>query len=316
MGSYPIHVGSNPAPASNIIGLHGRKANTQLRFRKESQKMKVRSPLVWLGGKARMVPKIIPLIPKHRIFVEVFGGGMSLLLAHGPSEIEVYNDLDSGLVNFFRVIRDPDKFGRFYHYAIYTPYSREEFLFCRDSWDKSPDEVIKAYRWYIKNRFSFGGMCRSWGRTVTSSSRGMTEAASSWIGILYDLPEIHRRIMRVQIENKDFRAILKDYDTPDTFFYCDPPYIPETRRDGKYAHELTAADHRELVEMLLALKGAAILSGYAHPLYQPLEAAGWERQDYELSCRVTGRTKDSRHMTKEQLKRVESLWISPKCKEH
>lgn len=275
--------------------------------------MKVRSPLVWLGGKARMVSKIIPLIPKHRIFVEAFGGGASLLLAHEPSEIEVYNDLDSGLVNFFRVLRDPALFARLYHYAIYTPYSREEFILCRDTWNKPNDDVVRAYRWYIKNRFSFAGMGRSWGRTVTSSSRGMTEAPSSWLSILHDLPEIHRRIMRVQIENKDFRAILKDYDTPETFFYLDPPYVLDTRRDGEYEHELSIEDHQDLVAHLLNVKGLTILSGYAHPIYKPLEEAGWQRRDFEHSCQVAGRTRDSRHITKDQRKRIETLWISPNC---
>jgi len=60
-----------------------------------------------------MVNKLLPLIPKHHTYVEVFGGAANLLLAKEPSAVEVYNDIDSGLVNFFRVIRDKDKFKRF-----------------------------------------------------------------------------------------------------------------------------------------------------------------------------------------------------------
>jgi DNA adenine methylase len=273
--------------------------------------MKMRSPVVWLGGKSMMVPKLLPLLPTYKIYVEVFGGGANLLFAKEPAGIEIYNDLDSGLVTFFRVIRDPKKFGRLYHYAINTPYSREEFLYCRDSWMKCKDEVLKAYRWYVKNRMSFAGLGKSWGRTVTSSTRGMAEAPASWMSILALLPEIHRRLMRVQIEQKDFRAIITEYDTPETFFYCDPPYVPETRRDGKYENELSLSDHQDLINLLLNIKGKAILSGYAHQVHQPLEKAGWERRDFETTCKVTGRTRDSKHMTKDQLKRIESVWISP-----
>lgn len=279
--------------------------------------MKLRSPVVWFGGKSAMIPKLLPMLPppqSYRIYVEVFGGGANLLFAKEPAGIEIYNDLDSGLVTFFRVLRDPHKFGRFYHYAICTPYSREEFLYCRDTWDQPKDDVIRAYRWYVKNRFSFAGLGRSWGRSVTSSTRGIAEAPASWLSILGQLPEIHRRLMLVQIEQKDFRNIIAEYDTPETFFYLDPPYVMETRRDGKYEHEMTLADHQDLINLLLNIKGKAILSGYAHPVHQPLKDAGWERRDFETVCKVTGRTKGSKHLTKEELRRIESVWIGPNMK--
>jgi DNA adenine methylase len=152
----------------------------------------------------------------------------------------------------------------------------------------------------------------SWGRSVTTSHRGMAETASSWLSILEMIPEIHRRLMRVQIEQKDFREILRDYDTPETLFYCDPPYVPEARKSGKYLHELTEDDHRELVEISLGLQGKVILSGYAHPIYEALVEAGWERKDFQTFCTVTGRTRDGKNIPKEALKRVESVWISPK----
>jgi DNA adenine methylase len=257
-----------------------------------------------------MVAKILPLFPEHEIYVEPFGGGASLLFAKEPSKVEVYNDLDNGLITLFRVLRDPEKFKRFYHYCIFTPYSREEWRSSR-TWEECKDEVEKAYRWFILVRMSFAGLRSSWGRTVTTSSRGMAETASSWLSIVEMIPNIHRRLIRVQIEQKDFRQILKDYDTSETFFYCDPPYIPETRKEGCYTHEMTMADHEELVDILLGLQGKAILSGYAHSIYKPLEEAGWERKDYQTRCTVNGNTRTSRYIPKEQMQRVESVWIKP-----
>jgi DNA adenine methylase len=237
-----------------------------------------------------MVAKLLPLLSEHKIYVEPFGGGGSILMAKEPSSVEVYNDLDKGLVTLFRVIRDPEKFGRFYHLAINTPYDREEWRACRD-WEKYSDEVVRAWAFFVSVRQNFAGLRTSWGRTITSSHRGMAESASSWMAIMEMLPEIHHRLMMVQVENKDFRAILREYDTQETLFYCDPPYIPETRRDGKYEHEMTADDHKELVKILLGLKSKVVLSRYAHDIYEPLEKAGWERKDWETHCIVAGGTR-------------------------
>ena len=123
--------------------------------------------------------------------------------------------------------------------------------------------------------------------------------------------------MRVQIEHADFRNILDQYDSPDTFFYLDPPYVAETRKGGGYAHELTGTDHAELVELLLGLKGKAMLSGYAHELYAPLEAVGWHRKDVPTLCSAAGRVRGSGlqgvGQVKEKQKRTETIWRSPNC---
>lgn len=262
-----------------------------------------------------MVTKLLPLIPSHRIYVEPFGGGASLLFAKEPSLVEVYNDIDSGLVNFFRVLRDPIKFDRLLKLASLTPYSREEYEYCRDTWNACEDDVERAYRWYVVVRMSFNGN-HSWSYNVTASSRGMAEATSRWLSAIDRLPAVHERIMRVQIEHDDFRRILERYDTPETFFYLDPPYIPETRRGGKYKHELTEDDHRDLVSLLLNLQGMAMLSGYAHEIYTPLEEAGWKRIDFETTCHAAGRTRQTGILGKgaamRKQKRVESVWLCPK----
>lgn len=89
--------------------------------------MRLRSPITWVGGKGLMVGKLLKLLPPHRHYVEVFGGGASLLSAKGPAGgVEVYNDIDAGLVHFFRTLRDPKLFWEFYVKAISTPYSRLE----------------------------------------------------------------------------------------------------------------------------------------------------------------------------------------------
>ncbi len=203
-----------------------------------------------------MVKKLLPLIPEHRIYTEVFGGGASLLFAKKPSPVEVYNDLDSGLVTFFRVIRDPDKLDDLFEKANFTPYSREDYDDCLKTWETCIDDVDRAYRWFVAARMSFGGVFgNGWGSIVTSTSRGMASTCSGWLSVIDLLPAIHERVMRTQIDHADFRKIFKRYDTPETFFYADPPYIPETRKSGGYRHELTVDDHKDLVQILLGLQG-------------------------------------------------------------
>lgn len=91
----------------------------------------MKSPISWFGGKYYLAHKIIKLFPPHSIYVEPFGGAAHVLFAKEPSPVEVYNDIDSGLVNFFRVLRDPKSFGELALLCSLTPYSREEYYYFR-----------------------------------------------------------------------------------------------------------------------------------------------------------------------------------------
>jgi DNA adenine methylase len=105
------------------------------------------------------------------------------------------------------------------------------------------------------------------------------------------------------------------YDSPTSLFLADPPYVPDTRRGGKYTHELTVADHQELVGILLRLQGKAILCGYNHPVYDVLVVHGWSRRSTGITCSLAGRTRVSglqgEGKVSEQQQREESVWISP-----
>lgn len=90
-----------------------------------------------------MVKHLLNFVPPHYIYVEPFGGAAWLLFAKPPSPVEVYNDIDSGLVNFYRVLRDPEKFKEFYRLVSLTPYSREEFYYCMSTWKECENDVEK-----------------------------------------------------------------------------------------------------------------------------------------------------------------------------
>jgi len=280
--------------------------------------MKLRSPIQYFGGKGNMTAKIVPVLNNipHTRYVEVFGGGASILLAKPPVSIEVYNDIDHHLYDFFTVLSNPRLFAKFYRRVAVMPYSRQLYYHCYDTWESETDLMERVVKWYITARQGFGGQLnnRSWSFCVTASGRGMARNNSSWLSIIKMLPEIHTRLQRVQIECRDFRFILDTYDTPETLFYIDPPYVHSTRdKAARYDNEMTDQDHQDLVAILLQLKGKAVLSGYNQEIYKPLEEAGWERKDWQTACHAAGKTRTSKLQGNgsalKNAPRIESVWI-------
>ena len=272
----------------------------------------MQSPVKWFGGKSDMASMIAGLFPPHRIYVEVFGGGGSVLFNKSPSAVEVYNDLDSGLVTFFRVVRDTELAPKLYFLASRTPYSREEYLYARDHWRDEHDPVRKAFYWYVTMRMGYGSVMspsNGWSRS-RKTGRKMSQCNQAWISSNGRLAEAQDRLMQVQIEQQDYRKLITDFDTSETVFYIDPPYVHDTRRGGNYDHELTDDDHRDLVELLLGLRGEAVLSGYATELYAPLIKAGWKLQTHDRVCKVGFNTQANK-LDLAKAARTECLWISP-----
>ena len=274
---------------------------------------RLRSPLIWYGGKGMMVSKLLPLLPPHRTYVEVFGGGASLLFAKSPSPVEVYNDIDGNVVNFFTVLRDEEKFKRFKRMCEATPYSRRMWKECKERMNEG-DDVERAWRFFVAVRQSQSA-CGGWSCRVEGVTGGMARGVSAWLATVDGLHHVHDRLRRVQIECDDFRRIIERYDYPDCLFYCDPPYVQDSRAAGVPYADMTLEDHKELVDLLLSIEGMAMLSGYKHEVYLPLEEAGWKRYDFETSCHAVGRTRGTGVLGEgsatAKYPRVESVWVSP-----
>lgn len=238
-----------------------------------------KSPIGWFGGKYYMTNKIIKLFPKHKIYVEVFGGAAHVLFKKQPSEIEIYNDIDSGLYNFFKILRNEYKANILKQKLDLTPYSREEFYHCRDTWKNEKDEIEKVRKWYIALMQSFSASFNTWSHSKSLSRRGMSQTVSRWLGnIENDLPNAINRFKTVQIEHMDFRNIIKKYDSKETLFYLDPPYIHKTRKmTYTYTYEMSDQDHKDLINLLINIKGKVILSGYNNEIYNTLIDNNWNK---------------------------------------
>lgn len=233
----------------------------------------------WAGGKGRQLKDLLPLIPLSTTYVEPFGGGASVLLNKQPSEVEVYNDLDSALVNLFEVVRDDDTFDEFALQLEWTPYSRTAFADAVRGHADGDNRVTRAVMFYTMLNQSISGkrlaLPSEWSR---SRYQNLSER---WHLRQEKLGPIHKRISRVQIECRDALDILQEWDGPDTVFYCDPPYILETRKKQKYYAVEPGDDyHHQLVDVLLEVQGMVILSGYEHAIYERLREHGWMTDIY------------------------------------
>ena len=220
-------------------------------------------PLIsYYGGKQRLAPKLIPLIPPHNTYVEPFAGGAALLFAKGKPKIttnnhyrEVVNDKDGRITTLYRVARErPDELIRLLEL---TPYSRDDYqraaLIVKGQ--IMADELMVAWAVYVSLQMSFANKLNG-GFGVRLLSQN--SAASYTQGKLC-LPEQCARLSDVAIESLDALEIIKRYDAPQTFFYCDPPYPGAAQ--GHYAG-YTAEQFNALVDALDNCQGAYMLSCY------------------------------------------------------
>src|SRR5262245_20505125 len=262
----------------------------------------------WAGGKGRQLNDLLPFIPNGRVYVEPFGGGASVLLNRPRSEIEGYNDLDSSLVGLFSVVRDDALFTRFSEYLRWTPYSREIFEDALGHEDES-DAVISAAKFYtVLNQGISGKRLASKGDWARARSDNL---ANRWDQRKDKLEWIHDRLRHVQIECRDALDILQEWDGADTVFYCDPPYVLETRSKKRYyAVEPGDSYHEELVDTIIATKGRVVLSGYLHPIYERLADYGWTADSYGAQALMTVHGKGG-----ERDSRREVVWRNPQCVE-
>jgi DNA adenine methylase len=275
----------------------------------------VKKPFAWYGGKEALASTLVSLLPTHKIYVEVFGGSGALLFAKEPSSLEIFNDLDSGVVNFFQVLRNPQQAEALQHQLILTPYAREEYYECLKQWETSENPIEKARQWYVAVMQSMNSSIRATGWSCTKAPG--SNPARAWTNSITNLSACVGRLAHVQVDHRDFETVIQTYDTLQTCFYLDPPYLAETRRKQRcYHHEMTREDHERLLSCIQHVQGMVILSGYAHPLYQEA-LPSWECLTLNLRCSSAVRALASKkEVAQEAWTRAECLWMNPACVQH
>jgi DNA adenine methylase len=194
-------------------------------------------------------------------------------------------------MNFYRVLKDPDLFGRFRQLLDLTLFSEAEWDAARDLLGGTGgDQVERAAALFTLCRQSYSGAMASHSPTVRTRLRGgRNDAVNGWRSSVDGLPEVHRRLQDVDVRCRPALELIRSEDTPATLFYLDPPYLHETRTATKvYGNrEMTEAAHRELLEALSRCKGKVMISGYASTLYDTA-LAGWSRHTKERPNNAAG----------------------------
>src|SRR5213594_1949261 len=202
----------------------------------------------WYGGKYSHLDWLLPLLPACHHYVEPFAGSAAVVLNREPSPVETYNDIDSEVTNFFRVLRDRKE--KLVEQIGLTPFSREEFYRALSE-ENVANDIERARRFFVRARQVRTGLAQTaslgrWANCKNTSRAGMSGVVSRWIGSVRMLPQIAERLLRVQIENRPAREVIELYDSPSTLFYCDPPYPHESRGDCKaYRFEMCDEDHQK-----------------------------------------------------------------------
>jgi DNA adenine methylase len=264
------------------------------------------APFRYHGSKWRMWSVIQEYMTPHTVYTESFGGSGCILLQKPVTGIEVYNDLDADLYNFFAMLRN--RRDELLQALAATPYSRQMFEEVDEAkrqgrWPTEPIE--RALYFFVLTGQGWGGKKnngrRSW-RKQNLAGSGVPQQAWAWANAPERLVAVADRLRHVFIENRPALDVLRSYDGPDALHYVDPPYPPSTRvrPDHGYDYEMPSDDqHIELLECCLSLRGHVIISGMDHPVYNRM-LASWHRRE------VQSRTAAHERVT------TEVLWISPR----
>lgn len=252
------------------------------------------------GGKSNLVDWITNYFPNHRVYVEPFGGSASVLVNKPPSQIEVYNDLDSRLVNFFEVFRDETD--ELVEWLNRTPYSRElhdrytDIYFNGDEEDMPDDPVERA------GIFFYLRYTQLMAKTNSKSAFQSTVDRNNAVTFRNATERLERLVSRFEdviVENRDYQRIFDHYDAEDAFFYCDPPYLKKgtTWYEGEF-------DHEEFWETVGDAEGDVMVSYMAIPDYVPIE-------DYYVLEREFSQSQNTAHDDEDRTeRRVEKLILN------
>jgi DNA adenine methylase len=282
---------STPAPAGGVTGREQPPTRPVLRYH---------------GGKWRLAPWLLGFFPPHRIYVEPFGGGASVLVRKPRAYGEVYNDLDRGVVNLFRVLRDPAMAAELRRRLELTPFAREEF---KAAYRETSDPIELAWCMVVRAFMGFGSASMTRNHVTgfrSNSNRRGTTTAQDWANWPACSLAITGRLQGVVIENRPAVEVIAQHDRATTLHYVDPPYPLSTRSairwgcEHFYAHEMTDADHRALAAVLHRVEGMVVLSGYACALYDEELYPDWRRET-------------RKHFADSARERTEVVWMNPAC---
>lgn len=247
----------------------------------------LKTPISYYGGKQKLAPKIVPIINSvpHKLYGEVFVGGGAIFFGKDPSEVEVINDTNKEMINFYQVLQN--KFIELEKMVSVTLHSREQHDDAHIVYNKPKlfDEVKRAWAVWVLSTQSFSAiMDGSWGfdkkkgtttRKITNKRNEFSEAYAV-------------RLQNVQLECADALYVIKSRDSKESLFYCDPPYF---NSDMGHYDGYSEQDFENLLKVLASIEGKFILSSYPSKLLTAYtKANGWHFKTFEQGVSVNAKS--------------------------
>lgn len=238
---------------------------------------RLKTPISYYGGKQSMLKHILPLIPKHRVYVEPFFGGGAVFWAKEESEVEIINDFNGNVINFYRQLKT--NFEELKKMIDATPFSREVYKNALVIYECPYifEPVYRAWAFWVGTVQGFSSKIGSW---MSSSTKDNMAIRIDNKREAFDFRLTHRLDL-TQIEHMDAVHLIERCDCTDAFFYVDPPYVNSDQ--GHYGG-YTQEHFNNLLEVLSQIKGKFLLSSYPNEeLNKYREKFGWYSSDKEMS---------------------------------
>nr|DAL18740.1 MAG TPA_asm: DNA adenine methylase [Caudoviricetes sp.] len=278
-------------------GVKGLLASVKELFTPKRMRQIVKYP----GSKWNIAPQLVELIPEHHSYVEPFFGSGAVLFNKQVSDIETINDLDHDVVNLFRCIqKDSERLARL---VMTTPFSREEYerqfegctsTLYASNFQRAAGFLIKCWQGH---GFRTNGYKVGWKNDVVGREKAY--ALWNWYRLPDWIIDITERLRKVQIENRPALEVIERFNYTQVFMYLDPPYVLGTRSGKQYMHEMTDAEHEELLQMIIQSRAKIMISGYETDMYNNY-LSGWEKRQFS-SCAEHGKP------------RIETVWMNYKA---
>jgi DNA adenine methylase len=253
-----------------------------------ANKKKVNAPFGYFGSKNKIALQLCTHLPPHNCWVEAFCGSAALTLRKKPAPIEVINDFDNEIVNFFKQLRENG--AALCEQIELTPYAEQELINARIPLDGLND-LEKARRFLVQSMMAINGVFGEerggFSYSDSYSRHGHDARVNRWNNLPDRLKLVVKRLKDVRIENKDALKLLKKYiNRPATLVYLDPPYLGK-RTNGYEKDANDESFHRKLLTLANRANCMIFISGYESNLYDQMltEEAGWQRREIETSTK-------------------------------
>lgn len=251
--------------------------------------MSYKTPITYYGGKQLMLKHILPLIPSHSLYCEPFVGGAAVYFAKEPAPVEIINDKNGELVNFYKVLKS--NFDELFKLIDESLHSREQHLFANIvySYPQFFNNIRRAWAvWFIANQSFASKLDGSWAyaRKTNKCATKVQNNKKRFSDLL------SQRFESTQIEHRDALKVIASSDCEEAFIYLDPPYVGSNQ--GHYAG-YTDADFKALLEACSKMKGKFLLSSYPNAMLQKyVDANGWTQIKFDKALCVSSTTKKKR----------------------